>query len=89
MVDPNDPTNKSPEFRLPFEIDHPTLTIERPEISQITDKLAPSDDIKFQMTNAADGSEVIITGPGLSSAKRMSVPVGNGPDFDIDTGIKA
>ncbi len=74
MVDPNDPSNKSPEFRLPFEIDHPVLKIERPEISQITDKLDPSDDIKFQMTNAVDESEIIITGPGLSSVKRISVP---------------
>jgi hypothetical protein len=60
MVDPIDDTIVSAPFRLPFVIDHPTLSLERPEISQISDKLDPSDDIKFQMTNAAEGSEVIV-----------------------------
>jgi hypothetical protein len=41
------------------------------------------------MTNAVDESELIVTGPGLSSAKRIPVPRGNGPDFEIDLGIKA
>ena len=61
MVDPNDDTNVSAPCTLPFQIDYPTLSLERPEISQITDKLDPSDDIKFQMTNAVDESEVIVT----------------------------
>lgn len=61
MVDPNDDTNVSAAFPLSFIIDHPLLALERPEISQITNKLDPSDDIKFQMTNAVDESEVIVT----------------------------
>lgn|GEM_PF-5092662 len=61
MVDPNDSSNVSAPFHLPFEIDYPVLPLDRPEISQINDKLDPSDDIKFQMTNSVDESEVIIT----------------------------
>lgn len=77
MIDPNDTTgtNKSAEIRLPFEIDSPILNLERPDIANL-DKISSGDDIKFQMTNAVEGSEVRISGTGLSTTRRIDIPGG-------------
>ena len=90
MIDPNDATgtNKSGEIRLPFEIDYPLINLERPDISNI-DKFDSGDDIKFQMTNAIEGSEVRISGPGLTTTKRIDIPSGVSGDHELDLGIKA